>query len=338
MSGAHRVISPLLIPNIVTFIDDFSRCTWLFLMKNRSELYSIFQQFYQEVKTQFGVSIRSLRSDNAKEYLSHQFQNFMSSNGILHQTSCAHTPQQNGVAERKNRHLIETTRTLLLHSNVPFRFGGDAVLTACYLINRMPSSVLGNQVPHSVLFPNTPLHSLPPCVFGSTCFVHDLSPDLDKLSARSLKCVFLGYHRSQKGYRCYSPTLRRYLMSVDVTFFESVPFFGSTNVPLDPLQADMPTSSDIVPLQPIVSVLPESTIYVPLPAEPPTTILGDPPAEPPTPRPLQTYQRRQPPSVVHVPTPIPDTEVIPDSPLSPPPLPDPTTDVPIAIRKGIRPT
>lgn len=100
----------------------------------------------------------------------------------------------------------------------------------------------------------------------------------------------------------------------------------------------MPTSSDIVPLQPIVSVPPDSTIYVPPPTEPPTTILGDPPAEPPTPRPLQTYQRRQPPSVVHVPTPIPDTEAIPDSPSSPPPLPDPTTDVPIAIHKGIRPT
>ena len=87
-----RHISTLDSNYFVTFIDDFSRCTWLFLMKNRSELYSIFQQFYQEVKTQFGVSIQTLRSDNANEYLSHQFQNFMSSNGILHQTSCAHTP------------------------------------------------------------------------------------------------------------------------------------------------------------------------------------------------------------------------------------------------------
>jgi len=127
-------------------------------------------------------------------------------------------------------------------------------------------------------------------------------------------------------------------MSADVTFFESVPFFGSTNVPLDPLQADMPTLFDIVPLQPIVFVPPESTIYVPPPGEPSTTIHGDPLAEPPTPRPLQTYQLRQPPFVVHVPTPIPDIEVILDSPSSPPPLPDRTTDVPIAIRKGIRPS
>jgi len=71
----------------------------------------------------------------------------MASKGIIHQSSCAHTPQQNGVAERKNRHLIETARTLLIHMNVPLYLWGDAVLTACYLINRMPSSVLNFKIP-----------------------------------------------------------------------------------------------------------------------------------------------------------------------------------------------
>ncbi|RVW50800.1 Retrovirus-related Pol polyprotein from transposon TNT 1-94 [Vitis vinifera] len=100
------------------------------------------------------------------DYSRSQFTSFMSHHGILHQSSCAHTPQQNGVAERKNRHLVETARTLLLHSHVPFRFWGDAVLTACYLINRMPSSVLHDQIPHSLLFPDQPLYFLPPRVFG----------------------------------------------------------------------------------------------------------------------------------------------------------------------------
>ena len=135
-------------------------------MKNISELFSIFEKFYKEIKTLFGVSIRTLRSDNAREYLSQQFQTFMSSNGILHQTSCPHTPQQNGVVERKNRHLVETTRTLLLHGNVPLRFWEDAVLTACYLINRMPSPVLNNKIPHSILFSHSPLHPIPPRVFA----------------------------------------------------------------------------------------------------------------------------------------------------------------------------
>ena len=117
----------------------------------------------------------------------------MSQHGILHQSSCAHIPQQNGVVERKNRHLIETARTLLLHYHAPFRFWGDAVLTACYLINCMPSSVLHAQIPHSLRFPDQPLYFLPPRVFSCTCFVHILTPRQDKLSAKAIKCIFLGY-------------------------------------------------------------------------------------------------------------------------------------------------
>jgi len=122
----------------------------------------------------------------------------MKSHGILHQTSCAYTPQQNGVVERKNRHLIETTRTLLIHCGVPQRFCGDDVLRASYLINRMSSSVLKNKTPHSIKFSHEPLHLLPLNVFGSSCFVHNFCPGLDKLSAQSHECVFLGFTRSQK--------------------------------------------------------------------------------------------------------------------------------------------
>jgi len=121
-------------------------------MKNCSELFSIFQIFYNEIKNQFGISIRILHSDNGHEYLSHSFKNFMASHGILHQTSCAYIPQQNGVAKRKNRHLVETTRTILIHCDFPRRFQGDVILSACYLINRMPSSVLDNKIPHSIFF------------------------------------------------------------------------------------------------------------------------------------------------------------------------------------------
>ncbi|RVW65077.1 Retrovirus-related Pol polyprotein from transposon TNT 1-94 [Vitis vinifera] len=258
--GPCRTASTLGFQYFVTFIDDYSRCTWLFLMKNRAELFSIFQKFYTEIQTQFNISIRVLRSDNAREYFSAQFTSFMSHHGILHQSSCAHTPQQNGVAERKNRHLVETARTLLLHSHVPFRFWGDAVLTACYLINRMPSSVLHDQIPHSLLFPDQPLYFLPPRVFGCTCFVHILTPGQDKLSAKAMKCLFLGYSRLQKGYRCYSLETHRYFISADVTFFEDSPFFSTTSESLP--------VSEVLPI-PIVS-----------------------PPEAMPPRPLQVYHRR----------------------------------------------
>ena len=97
-------------------------------MKDHSKLFSVFKSFFDEIQNQFGVSIRTFHSDNALEYLSSQFQQFMPHHGIIHQTSCPYTPQQNGVAKRKNRHLIETARTLLIQSHVPLRFWGNAVL------------------------------------------------------------------------------------------------------------------------------------------------------------------------------------------------------------------
>ena len=132
--GPCRTASTLGLQYFVPFIDDYSRCIWLFLMKNRAELYSIFQKFYAEILTQFNISIHVLRSDNAREYFFAPFISFMSQHGILHQSFCAHTPQQNGVAERKDRHLIETAHTLLLHYHVLFPFWGDVVLT-CLLFD-----------------------------------------------------------------------------------------------------------------------------------------------------------------------------------------------------------
>ncbi|RVW23616.1 Retrovirus-related Pol polyprotein from transposon TNT 1-94 [Vitis vinifera] len=302
--GPCRTASTLGFQYFVTFIDDYSRCTWLFLMKNRAELFSIFQKFYTEIQTQFNISIRVLRSDNAREYFSAQFTSFMSHHGILHQSSCAHTPQQNGVAERKNRHLVETARTLLLHSHVPFRFWGDAVLTACYLINRMPSSVLHDQIPHSLLFPDQPLYFLPPRVFGCTCFVHILTPGQDKLSAKAMKCLFLGYSRLQKGYRCYSLETHRYFISADVTFFEDSPFFSTTSESLP--------VSEVLPI-PIVS--------------------------PPDAMPLDHFRFI---IVARVVAPLPFPEAPADSLPIPsaspaPALPSPN-DLPIAVRKGTRST
>ena len=173
-------------------------------MKIRAKLLSIFQKFHAEVRTQFNTSICILLSDNVKEYLSGPLSYFLSSHWILHQSSCVYIPQHNGVVEPKNRHLVETAHTLLLHHKVPQHFFGDATLAACYLINRMPSSVLHDKIPHSIIFPNQPLFCLPSRVFGYVCFVHILTSGQDKLSIKVTKCVFLSYSRLQRGYCCYS--------------------------------------------------------------------------------------------------------------------------------------
>ena len=135
------------------------------------------------------------------------------------------------MAECKNHHLVEIARALLLYHKVPQRFWGDATLAACYLINRTPSSVLHDKIPLSIIFPNQPLFCLPPRVFGCICFVHNLTPGQDKLSAKATKCVFLGYSRLQRGYRCYSPDTYRYFVSIDVSFSENSSMFPITHPP-----------------------------------------------------------------------------------------------------------
>ena len=158
-------------------------------MKTQAKLFSTFQKFHGEIQSQLNTSICIQCSDNVKEYLFVSFSSFMSSHGILYQSSCAYTPQYNGVDEHNNRHLVETTCTLVLHHKIPHCFCGDAILAACYLINHMPCSILHDQISHSILFPNQPLFCLPLCVFGCVCFVHNLTPRQDKHSTKATKCL-----------------------------------------------------------------------------------------------------------------------------------------------------
>ena len=120
--GPCPVVSPTGFRYFVTFVDDYLQTTWLYLMKNRSKLFSHFHVFCAKIHTQFYVDVQNLRSDNAKEYVLEQFQSFMLQHGILHQTSCVDTPAHNGVVERKNRHLLEIARALLFQKHMPKHF------------------------------------------------------------------------------------------------------------------------------------------------------------------------------------------------------------------------
>jgi len=94
------------------------------------------------IKNQFHTAIDILRSDNGTEYFNKYLRTLLVTNGIIHQSTCCDTPQQNGIAERKNRHLLEVTRAVMFSMNVPKYLSGNALLSACHLINRMTSRVL----------------------------------------------------------------------------------------------------------------------------------------------------------------------------------------------------
>lgn len=141
---------------------------------------------------------------------------FFDDHGIIHQSSCPHTLQQNGVAKRKMHHLLEVIHALKFHMRVPKSYWSNAILIAYHLINHMPSTVLGGQIPYTMLSPGAPLFHLHLKIFGCVGYVHILGPGSDKLDPRSIKCVFLGYSHTQKGCECYTPTLWRHFISADV--------------------------------------------------------------------------------------------------------------------------
>lgn len=118
----------------------------------------------------------------------------------------------------------------MFSSHVPQSFWGESILTAFYLINRLPSKPLKFQTPISVLqktFPESRvINSLSPKVFGCSAFVHNISPNKGKLDPKSTKCVFVGYSSTQKGYKCFNPHTKRFSTSYDVTFLENQPFYS----------------------------------------------------------------------------------------------------------------
>nr|XP_016483773.1 PREDICTED: uncharacterized protein LOC107804403 [Nicotiana tabacum] len=154
----------------LTLVDDFTRVTWTHLLSSKSNALSILKSFTSMVKVHFNSSIHTFRSDNAFELgSSSEAISFFASQGILHQTSIPYTPQQNGVVERKHKHLLEVSRALLFQSKLPLKFWGECVLTATYFINRMPSPLLLK------LSPFKKFHGYPPSYdhlrsFGCLCF------------------------------------------------------------------------------------------------------------------------------------------------------------------------
>lgn len=155
----------------------------------------------------------------------------MTQHGILHKTSSVKTSSQTKVTKRNNKHLLEIVRGLLLQMQVPKRFQTDAISTSCCLINHISSSIFHGETPYHVLFPNKPLFPIKHRTFDCTCFVRDIRPPITKLNPKSLKCVFLEYSQVLKGLRCYSPNFNKYLVSTDVTFLETTPFFPSSDNP-----------------------------------------------------------------------------------------------------------
>lgn len=123
-------------------VDDYSRVIWVFLIKQKSDASRCLVDFHKIVEVRFAISIKRVRCDNGGEFTSNSMVEFFYKNGVLLETTCPHTPQQNGVVERKHRHLLETARALHFEAYIPKIFWGECILTTAYIINRHPSKVI----------------------------------------------------------------------------------------------------------------------------------------------------------------------------------------------------
>jgi hypothetical protein len=217
----------------ILFVDDYTRFSWLYLLKNKSDVFSTFKTFKATVEKQLSKQIKFLRTDCGGEYTSNEFNAFCASNGITHHLLCPHTPQQNGIVERKHRHIIECAFTILSHASLPTVHWTYAITTAIHLINRLPTPKLSHKSPWEKLFHKSPdISHLK--TFGCICFPLLRPYNSHKLQPRSTPCIFLGYPAFSKGYICLDPTTPRLYISRHVVFNET------EFLPNLPLQATSP--------------------------------------------------------------------------------------------------
>nr|GLL37723.1 uncharacterized protein LOC109182622 [Ipomoea trifida] len=183
----------------------------------KSEVRNLITAFCRLVENQFGSSVKCIRSDNGCEF---NMDEFFSQKGIVHQTSCTYTPQQNSRVGIKHGHLLSTIRALRFQANLPEIFWGECILHATYIINKLPSAAINNQVPYQVLLKRVPQYQNLK-VFGCLAYATIVSPK-SKLDARAKKCVFLGCATATKGYKVYNIVSKELFLSRDVIFYENI--------------------------------------------------------------------------------------------------------------------
>ncbi|KAL4290879.1 hypothetical protein GQ457_14G021340 [Hibiscus cannabinus] len=171
------------------------------------------------VEKESGFEIKSLRSDRGGEFTSNEFNDFCKENGIRRPLTVSRSPQQNGVAERKNMTIFNMARSMLKAKNMPKEFWAEAVSCAVYLSNHSPTKNLDNVTPQEAWSGRKPSvrHIW---VFGSIAYAHVPDQGRLKLDDRSSKYVFIGYDSNSKGYKLFNPSNGRIVISRDVEFDE----------------------------------------------------------------------------------------------------------------------
>jgi len=173
------------------------------------------------VEKEKGVNIKCLRFDGGGEYFSNEFSEYLKEHGIQRKYSCSYSPQQNRVAERKNRHTAKITRAMLNEKNLPNYFWAEAVGTTIYIMNQTPIAAIHGMTCEEKFTGKKPDVSHLR-MFGYIAYMHVPDEKKSKLDSKAEKCIFIGYSLEQKGYTSLNPSTRKLQVTKDVVFDEMV--------------------------------------------------------------------------------------------------------------------
>ncbi|GJS70323.1 putative ribonuclease H-like domain-containing protein [Tanacetum coccineum] len=207
--------------------DDYSRFTWVFFLTTKDETSEILKRFIKEIENLVDKKVKIIRSDNGTEFKNKVMDDFCREKGIKREYSVARTPQQNGVAERRNRTLIEAARTMLADSKLPTTFWAEAVSTACYVQNRVLVVKPHNKTPYELFRGFKPaLSFMRP--FGCHVTILNTLDSLGKFDGKSDEGFFVGYSLSSKAFRVYNTRTKRVEENLHIGFLENKPMIEGT--------------------------------------------------------------------------------------------------------------
>ena len=205
---------------VFVLIDDHTRYMWTMLLKEKSEAFDKFKKFKVLVEQETKLTVKTFRSDRGGEFCSTEFQEYCDKNGVKRHLTAPYSPQQNGVVERRNRTLLEMTRSIMKHMKVPNMLWGEAVRHSTYLINRIATKSLADKTPYEALRARKPdISHLK--VFGCVCYARTNTVGRKKLDDRSKILVHLGTEPGSKAYRLLDTVKKKIIVSRDVFFVEN---------------------------------------------------------------------------------------------------------------------
>ncbi|GKA32745.1 retrovirus-related pol polyprotein from transposon TNT 1-94 [Tanacetum coccineum] len=228
-------ISPMSINHekyTLVIIDEYSRYTWVYFLRKKSQAPEMIMSFIRMVENQNDVKVKQIRTDNGTEFRNHELESFCDEKGISQNFSSPYTPEQNGVAERRNKTLIKAARTMLNGSVLSKNFWTDAVRTACYSQNRSILVKRHDKTSYEIFRERIPNISYFH-VFGCPMFIHNHKDHLGKFDAKADDGYFLGYSSVSNAFRVYNTRRQQIEETYHVTFDESMDAIGQYQVDSD---------------------------------------------------------------------------------------------------------